>query len=457
MKHIIFILSLLVITQQGFAQKEISFKPLRYDEDYSYLKKDSTLNWYKRSKYIPLSKNNPAYISFGGEIRYQYFTIKNADWGDAAADGDDFLFSRFLLHADLHAGTHFRAFVQLQSSMTNGKTATSPVEEDPLELHQAFIDVNINAGKKDKLIFRLGRQEFSYGSQRLVAVRDGPNNRQSFDGIKTIFITGNYKADLFYSNYVKANKGLFDDSFNKDTRFWGTYITRNKISFLQNIDLYYLGLWKRKVVFNDGSAKELRHSIGSRIWSSTGSIKYDIEGLYQFGKFGEKDISAWTLSVNAGYKLNSLKLKPEVALKTELISGDANYGDDKLQTFNPLFPRGAYFGLASLIGPSNLFDIHPSVTFEITKTLHLDIDYDLFWRYSIYDGIYTPGVALIYPGKNNPYRFIGGQLSPDIIYTPNNFLYFRGEFTWFNPGSFLKAAGAGKNILFTGITAQLKF
>lgn len=457
MKKILFVLLLLNIYEQDFAQKDISFKPLRYDEDFNYLKNDSAVNWYKNAKFTPLSKNNAIYISFGGDIRYQYFNIKNEDWGSTAADGDGYLFSRFLLHADLHAGKHFRTFVQLQSSMANGKAGTSPVEEDPLEIHQAFIDINLNAGKKNKLIFRLGRQEFAYGSQRLVAVRDGPNNRQSFDGIKTIFTAEKYKADLFYSNYVKANKGVFDDAFYKDTKFWGTYITRNKVPLLQNIDLYYLGLWKRKAVFDDGSAKELRHSIGGRIWSSRSNIKYDIEGLYQFGKFGEKNISAWTLSVNAGYKLNSIKLKPEAALKTELISGDAAYGDNKLQSFNPLFPRGAYFGLASLIGPANLIDVHPSLTFEIKKTLHLDVDYDLFWRYSLHDGIYTPGVALIYSGKNDPYRSIGGQLSEDIIYTPNNFLYFRGEFTWFSSGKFLKAAGPGKDILFTGVTAQLKF
>ena len=186
-------------------------------------------------------------------------------------------------------------------------------------------------------------------------------------------------------------------------------------------------------------------------------MRYDIEGVYQFGKFAEKDINAWTLSFNTGYKFSKAKLKPEAGIKTEWISGDALYGDKKLQTFNPLFPRGGYFGLASLIGPANLFDIHPSLSLELKKTLFLNIDYDIFWRYSKNDGIYGPNVLLIYSGKNNPYKFIGKQLSTDLVYTPNNFLYFRWEFTWFDAGDYLKAAGPGKDIIFTGITAQLKF
>ena len=34
--------------------------------------------------------------------------------------------------------------------------------------------------------------------------------------------------------------------------------------------------------------KELRHSFGSRIWGNKKNWKYDIEALYQFGKFTSK-------------------------------------------------------------------------------------------------------------------------------------------------------------------------
>jgi hypothetical protein len=122
-----------------------------------------------------------------------------------------------------------------------------------------------------------------------------------------------------------------------------------------------------------------------------------------------------------------------------------------------LFPLGAYFGLAALIGPANLVDIHPSITISATTKLKLSFDYDAFWRYSSKDGIYGPAVNLIYTGKNSDKKFIGNQFSTFFIYNPNTNLYFRGEFTWFKAGDFLKDSGPGKDILFTGITTQLKF
>ncbi|MBO9660563.1 MAG: alginate export family protein, partial [Chitinophagaceae bacterium] len=184
---------------------------------------------------------------------------------------------------------------------------------------------------------------------------------------------------------------------------------------------------------------------------------YDFEGLYQSGHFGTKKISAWTISSNTSYNFRLLKLKTEAGLKAELISGDKKLDDGKLNSFNPLFPRGAYFGLASLIGPSNLADIHPSLSFELSQKAKWGIDYDVFWRYSKNDGIYAPNVALIYTGKNTEQRFIGQQYSTDLTYTPNQFLYFRAEFTWFKTGAYLKSVGSGKDMLFTGVTAQLKF
>ena len=457
MKKLIFI-CFLFSWINSISQRIGSFKPLRYDEDYSFLEKDTTKDWYPKMKFVPLSQNKTMYISCGGDVRFQYFYAKNEGWGETPADKDGYILTRYLLHADFHAGKYFRTFIQLQSSLANGKeTVPSPVDENQLDLHQAFVDAVVPLNERHLLTVRVGRQELLYGSQRLIAVRDGPNNRQSFDAVKLFYSQNNFKADLFFSHFVRSTPQIFDDGFNKNTKFWGAYIVRDKLSFLKNLDLYYLGLWKKKAAFDDGIGKELRHSIGSRIWSNKNNWRYDIEGVYQFGKFAEKNINAWTLSFNTGYKFSKAKFKPEAGIKTEWISGDVSYGDKKLQTFNPLFPRGGYFGLASLIGPANLFDIHPSLTLELKKTLFLDIDYDIFSRYSKNDGIYGPNVLLIYSGKNNPYKFIGKQLSTDVVYTPINFLYFRWEFTWFDAGQYLKETGVGKDIVFTGVTAQLKF
>ena len=442
----------------GKAQNLPPFKQLRYDEDYSFLKRDSSGDWYRTTKFNALSKNKNAWVSIGGDIRYQYQWFNNENWGSYPADNDGFILTRYLVHADVHAGKHFRTFVQLQSSLANGKAApSSPVDENQLDLHQGFADIFFPLQHSQTVTMRLGRQELLYGSQRLVAVRDGPNNRQSFDAARVMYTNHRWKADIFFSRFVQSKQQLFDDGFNKNNKFWGAYLVKNNVPVLNNIDAYYFGLWKKSAKFDDGAGRELRHSIGSRIWGTQKFWRYDIEGLYQFGDFSGKEIDAWTFSVNTGYKFAHTWGKPEIGIKTEWISGDATYGDNKLQTFNPLFPRGGYFGLVSLIGPANLFDIHPSIMLDLSKRLFLNIDYDLFSRYSRHDGIYGPNVAVIYSGKNNSKKSIGEQYSTYLEYTPNNFLYLRWELTWFKAGPFLKEVSTGKDILFTATTVQLRF
>ncbi|KQT26150.1 hypothetical protein ASG22_05630 [Chryseobacterium sp. Leaf405] len=441
-----------------FAQEYPSFKSSRQDEDYSFLKKDSTKgNWYKTMKFLPADKSKNIYFSFGGDIRFQYFYAKNENWGDGEQDNDGYVLSRYFLHTDFHAGKFFRAFVQVQSSLADGRIDPSPIDQNPLDVHQAFADFNFINENGKRLIVRAGRQELSYGSQRLVALRDGPNNRQSFDGVKVMAGKENVSADLFFSHYVVAKDGIFDDNSNQDRQFWGSYFVFNKIPVVKNIDLYYLGYERLKANFNDAMGKEIRHSLGARIWGKSESWRYDGEAVYQFGDVGSKDINAWTASINTGYRFNSIKFHPEIGFKTEVISGDKYEGDSKLQTFNPLFPRGAYFGLASVIGPSNLIDLHPSISFEITKNIDWVVDYDMFWRYSGNDGIYAPNTSMIYPSNTTTKKKIGNQLESEIIWEPTPFLYFRLEATWFLAKDYIKASGIGKNIFFTGITSQVRF
>lgn len=452
------LLIVVLISVSCFSQQYPDFKSFRFDENYNFLKNDTiSNNWYKAMKFLPITESKKIYFSFGGDIRFQYFYAQNENWGDGPQDSDGYVLGRYLFHADFHSGKYFRAFIQTQSSIAEDRIDPNPLEQNSLEIHQAFVDFNIISEENKSFIVRFGRQELAYGSQRLVAVREGPNNRQSFDGIKIISGLQNFRADLFYSQYVVAQNGIFDDQSNNQRKFWGSYFVFNKIPIIKNIDVYYLGYERTIAAFNDAAGKENRHSIGSRIWGKLENWRYNGEAVFQFGDISKKEINAWTASIDMGYRFNAIKFHPEIGFKAEVISGDKKLGDNNLETFNPLFPRGAYFGLASVIGPSNLIDFHPSLSFEIAKEIEWIIDYDMFWRYSSNDGVYAPNTSLIYPGNTTTEKKIGNQLESEIVWEPNKYIYFRIETTWFQAGDYIKASGSGKNIFFTGLTMQLHF
>ena len=218
-------------------------------------------------------------------------------------------------------------------------------------------------------------------------------------------------------------------------------------------NIYYLGTYNKKAVFSNGIGIENRSTIGTRIWNTSSKWSYDFEAVYQFGKINGQQISAYTLSSNTSFATNKTKF----GFKTEVISGDLKKEDNRLNTFNPLFPRGAYFGLAALIGPENLIDAHPYLEYEITDRIVLGLDYDMFWRYSKYDGIYGANVKPIFDVSTSDQRNIGTQLGLNFEFQVNPFLNLTLEGNWFNTGKYIKEVSTGKDIYFTAFTMQYKF
>ena len=439
-----------------FCQSEVHFYPLRYNDDFSYLEGDSSKNTYGKIKYIPISDSKKYFLSLGGEIRGQYINTKNNKWGDEQDDPNGYFLTRFLVHTDLKLGA-LRLFGQLQSSLAYGLPHPSPVDLNQLDLHQLFFDYKFFKEKDISSYARVGRQEMSYGSKRLIGEREGPNSRLSMDGVKFVFSKKDIQLDAFYLHPVKNISGFFNDEFNTTAKLWGGYSVANKVRLINNIDLYYIGSWNEYKVFDNAQGKEIRHTFGTRIWGVQRLLNYDIELAYQLGKLGDNRISAYTVSANLNYRFDQIRSKPVLGLKSEIISGDKSSKDNSVETFNPLYPRGAYFGLVALIGPVNLYDVHPSIEFELNKKLNFQMDYDFFWRWSRNDGIYSSSIQLLYSGEGIYEKYIGSQLGADIDYNIEPHISMTIEGAWFNAGSFLKAAGQGKDYFYYAFTSAIKF
>ena len=448
----IFILSFCLINL-AMGQNNL-IRNVRYEEDYSFLQNDSS-DIYSKLKYLQVFEKG--YLSLGGEVRYQIQEYKNEDWGDGPKQEYLAFYTRFLIHADLHV-SGFRTFLQLNSTFSTGRPGpTRSIDENRLGFHQVFVEFNaLEKIQNQTFGIRIGRQEMKYGSERLITVREGPNNRLSFDAGKLFYYTKHIKIDAVYGRPVVIANGVFDDSISDVKSIWTLYGVLD-LGESSKLDLYYIGFENKLASFNGYAlAKELRHSLGFRWWGAWQKLSVDLEALYQFGDFGDQSINAYTASAYILYTLHEVKAKPRFGLKTEVISGDKLRTDQQLNTFNPMFPRGAYFGLAAIIGPVNLIDLHPSFEFNLSSQIAFSMDYDLFWRYSNTDGIYGPNVILLYTAQSKESK-IGNQLGVNLEYSPNGSLSIVPEFTWFHAREYLKEVGSGKDILFAAVTVQYRF
>lgn len=442
------------------APVRLPFKQLRYEEDWSYLRDSTrTADPFDRIKYIPLRDQDGWYLSLGGELRERYERIDNSSWGQDPRDNNGYFLQRYMLHADLHLGSHLRFFGQIKSGIENGREGgPRPTDEDKLDLHQAFFDLKFDLAKKAELILRAGRQELAFGSSRLVSVRESPNVRQSFDGLRATLRLQTWRIDGFVTKPAETDRGYFDDAPDHTRTFWGVYAIRPwRLLPGGNIDLYYFGIDRKRARYDQGTARETRHSVGTRLWGSREAWDYNYELVYQWGSFGQGDIRAWTVASDNGYTLKSIRFRPRIGLRADVTSGDRDPASANLQTFNALFPRGAYFGEIALIGPSNHIDLHPSIDLEIMKGIKLTLDSVFFWRESLHDGIYGNAINLLRSGRTSRARFVGSQPDVQAEWQINRHLSWTGVVAHFFTGQFLKQTGPGRDVNYVTSWVTYKF
>lgn len=435
------------------------FKLLRYNEDYRFLSDPAQrTEFWDAVKYVPIAGGRAGFLSFGGEARERFEGYQNEFFStDPDADNAYFL-QRYLLHADYHATDWLRAFGQLQSSLEEGRPGgPRPTDRDSIDVHQLFADVAGQISEEKRLTLRAGRQEMSYGSERLISVREGLNNRRAFDAVRLLYQQGPMSVDAFFSSPVEVDPGAFDDQNIRDVWFWGGYATVPFPSLAGiNLDGYYLGLHKPESVFNQGAGQEERHTVGARFFGKLGHWDFNHEALYQFGRFGSGDISAWSVATDHGYTLQDVWGQPRLGLKAAIASGDSSTNSANLQTLNPLFPRGNYFTEASLLGPQNFFDVHPCLQLRPSAAWTFETGADFYWRESLDDGIYTPGGSVIYRGNPDFARFVGTDFSFVIGWQATRHLSVSAAYTHFFAGQFITQNG-GEDVNYGAVWVTYRF
>jgi len=418
---------------------------LRYGEDYAFLRDPRCrTDFWDPLKYIELSSSLPAYLTLGLDARERYEYFSPFDWAPGPIGTGGYLIQRLMPFTDLRLGRSFQAFVQLTSNLVLG-TDPRPLDRDQLDLLQAFGLVALG-----RLAVRIGRQEIQYADSRLVSIREGPNVRLAFDGLRFMQGLGSWQIDGFALVPVEVRPGVFDDRPQPGERFWGLYSTGPVLGAALGLDAYYLGRFRRDAAFEQGVQDELRHTLGTRIWGASGGADYNFELAWQTGTFGPGSIEAWMVASDVGYTVDALPLQPRFGTQINASSGDSNPRTADLQTFNPLFPRGAYFSQANLVGPLNLFDFHPGVTLRPAQELELTLDWDFFWRQSLGDGLYLPSVVVQVPGAGNPERYVGSQGALLVQWRATRHASFGGTISHLFAGPFLHAAGFSDDVTFIG-------
>lgn len=438
---------------------------LRYDEDYAYLAtaRSSTMAWWEPFKYVPLFSEDPppSYLSFGLELWLRTESYEALDWDRET--NDTFLWGRVLPYIDVHI-EGVRGFAQLIAAGAIGIEAPGPVDQNSLDLLQGFVEIDAFADSPTDLVLRFGRQLLRLGSGRLVDIRYGVNVLEPFDGIRFMLDLGRFQMDGLWVRPVNLGTGVFDDEAFVDEALWSVYAT---VYFdeerSRGADLYYLGYRNPGASFQNGEGLEVRHTMGLRGFGSFGPLHLNYELFLQLGTLGrdvpnqrQQSIVAWSVATDTHLRID-WPTSPVVGVKFNVVSGDTRPDDDTLETFNPLFPRGKYFGELTPIGPANLVNVHPNLTLQLDEGLSVGSNIVLYWRYHPGDALYGLGGGVLREGIGASSRYVGLQWDLFIEHQMGRSFDYVASYSQFHAGDFVRETGPDDTIRFVAVEARFHF
>tara|TARA_R110002020_G_scaffold81120_2_gene201814 strand:- start:7262 stop:8626 length:1365 start_codon:yes stop_codon:yes gene_type:complete len=451
LKIMMILLAVSMVPTDALAQEPsiYRFALLRQNDSVPESKDLKGPSWYRSLKHPYLSEHDQ--LTLGGSWRGQTESFINEQFSTNGLQDNIWLLHRLLFHAHLTLGDSFETFAELGSSWANGKNNVSPVDKDALYVNQLFVSYKIAS----HWAVEVGRRNLRLGSGRLVDIREGPNVRRSFDMAGLGYRTKAFEAQSFFAIPVTPRLGAFDNGHGTfDETFSGMYTTAH-FSQSTHLDAYVLYQKEDGAAYQSGMENEQRVSLGLRHFGTYKGLTYNNEAVYQLGLFGNQDILAWTLSLQIEGQVTVLGKEFVLGIKTEAISGDRNGSDGQLNTFDALYPRGAYFGRVARFGPSNLIDVHPYVNTRFNN-VSLEMDYAAFWRYSLEDGVYGAAMTLDYPSLNNR-RSIAGQMGVIAGYRFNHAIGVELEGNVIFPGPFLQENDMDDILCHLVLTTEVKF
>ena len=416
-----------------------TYLPDPADEDWSFLKDAPKTDVWDPIKYVPLGRDD-WFMTVSGQMRFRAegFRVHETDIRSSASD--HYLLQRYLVGSDARFGARARVFAEVQSGIITGRLRSPrPTDRNSVDLHQGFVEWRPGIGQQRRLSLKVGRQELTIGSTRLISASPGLNVKRSFDGVAVSVTASSWTLAGAGARLVGLKSGAFDDRSDAGQLFWGAAAGRRSPRLQRGeIAAYYLGVDRERSLYAQGIGPERRHTVGAK-WTGSGArVVLNYDALFQWGAFAGAPIRAWAFATETAYRVASSGWRTRVSVRADIASGDTDAGDARLHSFNPLFPGNSYAGAVGLLGPTNLTDLTPSITITPHPALTLGVEAPSYWRTSTADAVYGTDLRLLIRPDAGSGKYVGTNPGVLVVWQATTHAQLQGVVTRFLAGRFLE-------------------
>ena len=417
------------------AAQTVPSSPFRYDDDVTvYAGRDDA---YARLRYIPVGGDG--FVSLGADLRERVEASNVTFLGLRSRTSDLYDLHRLLIDADLQLGSVIRVFAQLGSHDEIGRNGgPAPLDRDRLDLSQGFVDVTAPVGA-GHLLLRAGRAEMSFDDGALIGLRDGPNIRQSWDGVRTTYRSGALQLDAFAVRPVAVHPGVFDDAGSGGEALQGLHLTAPVGSTTMVDAFYYRNINPHVAILGIGG-REQTDTAGVRLRTNYRHVDGSVGVIFQGGEANGRPVRAFALHGDIGVALGSAPSTPHVGLRADILSGGDPNGR-RIGTFNALYPNVAYSTEATIEAPANLVQVGAVALAPIGRSVSLQYTLEGLWRYTSRDAFYAAPMAPLVRPNGTDDRFSGIEQQLRAVWRANKIITVTSALVRFSAGSAIRQAG----------------
>ena len=437
------------------------YRYARWAEDWTFLRdparRDGDL--FEPLKYVPLSADGEAYVTFSGDARLGTFDLAHAALKAGAPATDTGVF-RASLGADIHFNPSFRVYGELGTAEIGGQRFTNLIMayRSALYLRQGFAAYDGRLFGGDAGVM-LGRFQHTDGPQQVLSTRDIPNLQFVFDGARAFVTWPRARADLIDLYGLTYRNGVLDSDTNPHQRLYGlntSFVLSEHGAKGLFFDPFYFGYDDAARRLGPRVGREALDTYGARLWGQAGPAKIDWVGERQTGSFEGRPIDAFAAYAKGDLGIGAAPGTPRIGFRADAASGGGAFGAGKLHNADYLYGSAPYLSYGLLLSGQNLVDAAPTAEITLPEHVKLAAEYVWLWRYDPHDAVYNVFKVAYAGTQNATSRFTGELLRLKVSWRATPHVELDAELERFDPGSAVQRVGLGDTV-FGSTYLQLRF
>ena len=400
-------------------------------------------------------------VEIGGQVRLRFedddaFDVR----GYRPTTDDRFLLSRIMLDASVRVSSRHRFVVQLRDAREIGSQLMqrdfprSNPFVDALDIRQLHYEGSGFAGSA--LGVRLGRQQISYGDQRVFGPGQwGNTGRWAWDAALVNLKRSHVDADVWIGRPVRNRPNRWPNASVPEPVVGVVYV--RALALPARLDLFAVRKEDRSgTTAGEHGPGDLRsNSVGFQAEGTRGRLDYALTGVVQRGWWGRDRIRAAGASGTLGARL-TLPWQPRLRAVLTWGSGDRDPQDGVHWTFDGVLGGAdiAFYGYCNLFFWANLWDRELQLLLHPTDQLDLHLQGHAFALASRRDAWYSTSLSVV---RRDTSGRAGTELGREIdlraVYRPRPWLELMAGLGYFSPGSFVSQTGLARPALWRMVQA----